>query len=213
VVTPGTVTEEAFLEDRRDTLLAAIHQQGTHFGLAWLELSSGRFSVLEADGDEALRSELERLRPAEVLIAEQSVVPSGTTPHVRERPLWHFDLETATRLLCEQFTTLDLSGFGCAQLERAICAAGCLLYYVRETQKAALPHVRGLRTEQRSDAVLLDAATRLHARGGARPHCHCDGRTRAAALAASPATSTSAHRAALECNRYAADAGAAFLSA
>jgi len=160
VVTPGTVTEEAFLEDRRDTLLAAIHQHGEHFGLAWLELSSGRFSVLEAQGEEALRSELERLRPAEVLTIEQSRLPVGTLTHVRERPAWHFDLEAATRLLCEQFATLDLSGFGCARLERAICAAGCLLHYVRETQKAALPHVRGLRTEQRSDAVLLDAATR-----------------------------------------------------
>jgi DNA mismatch repair protein MutS len=175
VVTPGTVTEEAFLEDRRDTLLAAIHQQGAHFGLAWLELSSGRFSVLEAQGEEALRSELERLRPAEVLIGEQSTLPAGTLGHARERPLWHFDLETATRLLCEQFATLDLSGFGCAQLERAICAAGCLLHYVRETQKAALPHVRGLRTEQRSDAVLLDAATRrnleLEVSLGGRPEC------------------------------------------
>jgi DNA mismatch repair protein MutS len=175
VVTPGTVTEEAFLEDRRDTLLAAIHRDGDSFGLAWLELSSGRFSVLEADSDEALRSELERLRPAELLMAEPAAPPPGVLGQIRERPLWHFDLETATRLLCEQFATLDLSGFGCAHLPRATCAAGCLLQYVRETQKAALPHVRGLRTEQRSDAVLLDAATRrnleLDLSLSGRPEC------------------------------------------
>src|SRR5512138_1507693 len=94
VVTPGTVTDEAFLEERRDTLLAALYRDvgrdGGRFGLAWLELSSGRFSVLEAEGSEALTSEIERLRPAELLVPEQSQQPSsqfgGTTTFVRERP-------------------------------------------------------------------------------------------------------------------------------
>jgi DNA mismatch repair protein MutS len=158
VVTPGTVTDEAFLEERRDTLLASVYRDSARFGLAWLELSSGRFSVLEADGEDALTSELERLRPAEVLIPEQA--KPLTNAFCRERPPWHFDVESCTRLLCEQFATRDLAGFGCAQHSLAIRAAGCLLQYVRDTQKAALPHLRGLRTEERSDAVLLDAATR-----------------------------------------------------
>jgi DNA mismatch repair protein MutS len=159
VVTPGTVTDEAFLEDRRDNLLAALCRDGERFGLAWLELSSGRFGVLEAAGEEALTAEIERLRPAELLIPEQAK-PAGITAFTRERPPWHFDLETCTRLLCEQFATRDLSGFGCAERPIAVRAAGCLLQYVRDTQKAALPHLRGLRTEERSEAVLLDAATR-----------------------------------------------------
>ena len=159
VVTPGTVTDEAFLEDRRDTLLAALCREGDRFGLAWLELSSGRFSVLEAEGSEALTSEIERLRPAELLMPEQAQ-PAGVTTFVRERPPWHFDLQTATRSLCEQFQTRDLTGFGCADRPLAVAAAGCLLQYVRDTQKAALPHLRGLRTEERGEAVLLDAATR-----------------------------------------------------
>src|SRR5262245_15345012 len=163
VVTPGTVTDEAFLEERRDTLLAALYREGgrdgERFGLAWLELSSGRFSVLEAEGDEALSSEIERLRPAELLVPEHSP-PAGLTTFIRERPPWHFDLETATRSLCEQFQTRDLAGFGCADRLLAVAAAGCLLQYVRDTQKAALPHLRGLRTEERGEAVLLDAATR-----------------------------------------------------
>ncbi len=158
VVTPGTVTDEAFLDERRDTLLASVFRDGDRFGLAWLELSSGRFTVLEALGEEALASEIERLRPAEVLIPEQSKPP--ITSFYRERPVWHFDVESCTRLLCEQFATRDLAGFGCAQHFLAIRAAGCLLQYVRDTQKAALPHLRGLRTEERGDAVLLDAATR-----------------------------------------------------
>ena len=158
VVTPGTVTDEAFLDARRDTLLASVYREADKFGLAWLELSSGRFSVLEAIGDEALGSELERLRPAEVLIPEQA--NTLTNIFCRERPVWHFDAESCTRLLCEQFGTRDLAGFGCDRHLLAVRAAGCLLQYVRDTQKAALPHLRGLRTEERGDAVLLDAATR-----------------------------------------------------
>jgi DNA mismatch repair protein MutS len=159
VVTPGTVTDEAFLEERRDQLLAALFRDGERFGLAWLELSSGRFSVLEAEGSEALASEIERLRPAELLVPEHAQ-PAGVATFIRERPPWHFDLQTATRSLCEQFQTRDLAGFGCADRALAIAAAGCLLQYVRDTQKASLPHLRGLRTEERGEAVLLDAATR-----------------------------------------------------
>jgi DNA mismatch repair protein MutS len=159
VVTPGTVTDEAFLEERRDQLLAALFRDGERFGLAWLELSSGRFSVLEAQGSEALASEIERLRPAELLVPEHSQ-PTGGTTFIRERPPWHFDLQTATRSLCEQFQTRDLAGFGCADRALAISAAGCLLQYVRDTQKASLPHLRSLRTEERGDTVQLDAATR-----------------------------------------------------
>ena len=159
VVTPGTVTDDAFLDARKDTLLAALYREGQRFGIAWLELSSGRFSVMEAAGEEALAAEIERLKPAELLVPESSA-RDGITIFVRERPQWHFDLETCTRLLCEQFSTRDLSGFGCAEYFLAIRAAGTLLQYVRDTQKAALPHLRGLRTEERSEAVLLDAATR-----------------------------------------------------
>lgn len=159
IVTPGTVTDDAFLDARRDTLLAALYCEQKRFGLAWLELASGRFCVLEGEDEEALASEIERLRPAELLVSEQSK-PGGITTHVRERPVWHFDLETSTRLLCEQFSTRDLAGFGCTDRPLAIRAAGCLLQYVRDTQKAALPHLRGLRTEERTEAVLLDAATR-----------------------------------------------------
>jgi len=159
VVTPGTVTDDAFLEERRDTLLAALCRDGRRFGFVWLELASGRFCALEAEGEEALAGEIERLRPAEILYAEGSAAPSATT-FVRERPVWHFDLGSSTRLLCEQFGTHDLAGFGCADRPLVVRAAGCLLNYVRDTQKAALPHLRGLRLEERSEAVLLDAATR-----------------------------------------------------
>ncbi len=162
VVTPGTLTDEALLDDRQENLLAAINEGNDGLGLAVLELSSGRFSVLEVPGREALMSELERMRPAEVLIDEDSDLVSHWQQGqaVTRRPPWHFDPDTAKQLLCKQFGTRDLNGFGCAELRLAIGAAGCLLQYVQHTQRAALPHVRGLMTEQREDTVILDAATR-----------------------------------------------------
>jgi DNA mismatch repair protein MutS len=162
VVTPGTVTDDALLEARRDTLLAALASSGGRFGLAWLELASGRFHAVEATGLEALAAELERLRPAELLVAEDApaVVRAGAAGAVRERPPWHFEAGSAERQLCEQFGTRDLAGFGLAHKALAIGAAGCLLNYVRETQKSALPHLRGIRCEERDEALQLDAATR-----------------------------------------------------
>ena len=160
IVTPGTITDAALLDDRRDNLLAAVYREDARFGLAWLELSSGRFCVLEGETHEALLAELERLRPAELLQPEGSSPIAGVQCSVRERAAWHFDSESSTRALCSQFGTRDLSGFGCDATALSVRAAGCLLQYVRDTQKAALPHLRGLRLEERADAVLLDAATR-----------------------------------------------------
>ncbi|HKV96310.1 MAG TPA: DNA mismatch repair protein MutS [Gammaproteobacteria bacterium] len=162
IVTPGTVTDEALLEERRDNLLAALHAQGPHYGLAALDLGSGRFTVLEVDGDDALAAELERLKPAELLFNEDAVLPRAVTerPGARHRPPWHFDAGTATRLLTAQFKTRDLAGFGCEELPVAVAAAGSLLQYVQETQRTNLPHITGLSVERRDEALILDAATR-----------------------------------------------------
>jgi len=162
IVTPGTLTDEALLEERRDNLLLAVREAGDGYGLAWLELSGGRFSVLEVTGAAGLRGELERLSPAEILVTEDSRLPDelGRDRGVTRRPAWHFDTDSARRLLCDQFGTQDLVGFGCADLPLAVGAAGCLLQYVQDTQRSGLPHIRGLATESRDDAVILDAATR-----------------------------------------------------
>ena len=162
VLTPGTVTDDALMEERRDTLLAAVHVNGERYGLAWLELAAGRFTVMELAGTEELAAELERLRPAEILVGEGHPLPytGEAKMHVRVRPPWHFDFESATRQLTEQFGTHDLAGFGCALKPLAIAAAGALLQYVRDTQKSALPHLSGLATEERNDALLMDPATR-----------------------------------------------------
>lgn len=160
IITPGTVTDEALLQERRDNLLCALNQHGDHYGLASLDLSSGRFTVMELEGDEALSSELERLNPAELLISEaqnHKLTQPGCTVTL---PPWQFDTDTATRLLSQQFASRDLAGFGCEAMPIAIAAAGALLQYVQNTQRTALPHIRGLKVEQRSETVVLDAASR-----------------------------------------------------
>ncbi|MET0088208.1 MAG: DNA mismatch repair protein MutS [Sedimenticola sp.] len=162
VVTPGTVTDEALLEERRDNLLAALLELDGHFGLATLDLSGGRFVIQQMASEEALAGELERLRPAELLLPEDYALPA-TAPRqggITHRPTWHFDHDTAERLLTRQFGTRDLGGFGCADQPLAVTAAGCLLQYVEETQRSALPHIRGLSVERREDAIIIDAATR-----------------------------------------------------
>jgi DNA mismatch repair protein MutS len=169
VVTPGTVTDDALLEQRRETLLAAVaraaSKQGTTFGLAWLDLAAGRFSVMEVDSPAALEAELERLKPAELLVPEDQSRELGELVSValgaqRMRPPWHFELSTASRLLTDQLGTLDLRGFGADDLPVGIASAGALLQYVRDTQKTALPHITTLCVEERGDALQLDAATR-----------------------------------------------------
>ena len=165
IVTPGTVTDDALLDERRDNVLASVCGANGRFGLAWLDLSAGRFSVMELKGGAALETELERLRPAELLAPDGWQPPAEAEPRTQDRPWklrapWHFDTGSATRSLCEQFHTRDLAGFGCADKPLGVGAAGALLAYVRETQKAALPHLLSLATEEHDGALIMDPATR-----------------------------------------------------
>jgi DNA mismatch repair protein MutS len=161
IVTPGTVTDEALLDTQECRWLAAV-QLGTPIGLAWLDLASGDFRLLELDDLAALASELERLKPAELLVADAQDLPSWLTERagLRERPPWHFEHTTAHRQLCAQFGTRDLAGFDAEDAPAAVGAAGCLLQYVQDTQRSAVPHLRGLVRERREDTVLMDAVTR-----------------------------------------------------
>jgi DNA mismatch repair protein MutS len=174
VVTPGTATDDSLLDSRAQTLLAAACVAGGRFGLAWLELSSGRFSVLETASGGDWRAELHRLRASELLVPEDAALDLGGLPG-RARPIWHFDPASARRLLTEQFGTRDLRGFGADELGVALGAAGALLQYVQETQKARAGHLRGLRVETIDEALILDPATRRnleieHSLSGSAPH-------------------------------------------
>ena len=162
IVTPGTISDEALLDERRDNLLAAAFSTEDSFGIASLDIGSGRFQVLEVATEEEFASELQRLNPAELLVNDDFAAPDlvDNRRGLRRQPPWEFELETAQRLLNKQFGTKDLSGFGCDQLHTALCAAGCLLQYVQETQRTALPHIRSISHENLDQSVILDAATR-----------------------------------------------------
>ncbi len=162
IVTPGTLTDENLLDEKHDSLLVAAHGVGEHFGIAVLDMGSGRFSVLEVHGQEQLAGELERLQAAELLVPEDSPLLGRFRQRrgTHGRPPWEFDLDTARTLLCDQFSTNDLRGFGCEDQALAIGAAGCLLQYARDTQRGLLPHIRALVPENNDDAVLIDAASR-----------------------------------------------------
>ncbi|HEX6590964.1 MAG TPA: DNA mismatch repair protein MutS, partial [Moraxellaceae bacterium] len=162
IVTPGTVSDEAFLDERQDTLLCAVHQQGETLGIAALDISSGRFSLQEVDSTTTLAAELARLNPAELLVAEDSPLLDLLSDRrgIRKLMAWEFDCEAAERALCQQFQVKDLQGFGCAGLPAGISAAGALLGYAKETQRTALPHLRGLRVESMEHVLQLDPATR-----------------------------------------------------
>jgi DNA mismatch repair protein MutS len=162
VLTPGTLTDEALLDDRSDSLLAAINNRDNQFGIATLDMSSGRFQLLQLDSEDELHSELQRLNPVEVLINEDlsALDLLDTLPGLRRRPPWEFEIDSAERLLNKQFGTKDLSGFGCDHLPIGISAAGCLLQYAIDTQRNNLPHIRSISAENREDSVAMDAASR-----------------------------------------------------
>ena len=159
IITPGTLTDEALLEERQESLLAAVHAQDDLIGIATLDLASGRFALIEVQGLALFHSEMERLRPAELLISEDSHLKLPKLPK-RRQPSWYFEVDTAKRLLTQQFGTRDLSGFGCEHLTVALSAAGCLLHYARETQRTQLPHLQSLYWERREDSIFMDAASR-----------------------------------------------------
>ncbi|WP_445375596.1 DNA mismatch repair protein MutS [Photorhabdus tasmaniensis] len=162
IVTPGTVTDEALLQERQDNLLAAIWHDNQGFGYATLDLTSGRFQISETAEQETMSAELQRSRPVELLYPESFEYMALIENYhgLRRRPLWEFELDTAKQQLNLQFGTRDLVGFGVEKATLALRAAGCLLQYVKDTQRTALPHIRGITVERQQDTVIMDAATR-----------------------------------------------------
>nr|WP_310053858.1 DNA mismatch repair protein MutS [Lysobacter niabensis] len=164
IVTPGTVTDEALLNERRDTLLLAIARGKNGYGVAWADLAAGRLLVNEVGTEDALEAELARLEPAETLIADEDGWPAfaATRNGVRRRAPWLFDADSGRRQLLRFFGLHDLSGFGIDDKPLAVAAAAALLGYVEETQKQRLPHLTSIAVESGDGAIAMNAATRRH---------------------------------------------------
>ncbi|OUL94169.1 DNA mismatch repair protein MutS [Paraburkholderia hospita] len=172
VVTPGTLTDAALLSDKNDTYLLAVcaghNRRGvvTTIGLAWLNLASGALRLAEVAPDQVATA-LERIRPAEILVADAPssndsnawTVPTGFGATTRV-PVWHFDVASGTQRLCDQLEVASLDGFGAHSLSSACGAAGALLLYAAATQGQQLRHVRSLKVEYESEYIGLDPSTR-----------------------------------------------------
>ena len=167
VVTPGTLTEETLLDEREPNYLAAVLPDGERTGLAWVELSTGKFhcEMLSMGG---ACDELARLRPAECLLPEDVIelqssdvrrIKGATSAPLVKRPGYVFDATDAERRLKEHFEVATLDGFGVGDIPSGVAAAGAVLQYLEETQRTALGHITRLRPVRRARYLYLDEAT------------------------------------------------------
>src|SRR5690606_28475819 len=161
ILTPGTVTEEALLDARQDNLLAAVYAQKKQFALAYLSMGSGDFYVQRITDEVTLLSQLDRLKPSELLVPENSDLRTFLANHkIQTRPPWDFDAESALHLLTSLYKVHDLSGFDITNEDLVLPAAGALLQYIEHTQKVDLQHLKPVRVEQLDDYLHLDAQSR-----------------------------------------------------
>ncbi|MFO0429623.1 MAG: DNA mismatch repair protein MutS [Planctomyces sp.] len=167
VVTPGTLTDDQLLDPRQSNFIACVAPSRKSIGLAWLELSTGRFLVSEIEPAQ-LQDEIARIKPAECLIPENvvqdqslSILRAGSGgPLLTARPAWCFAKDETRRLLREHFQTTTLEGFDLTDESPAVTAAGALLEYVRDTQRTSLPHIERLEVWRHSRHMMIDEATR-----------------------------------------------------
>ncbi len=166
VVTPGTLTDDALLDPRSANYLAAVVESKGKLGLAWVELSTGKFEMAECLRHELL-DELTRLEPAEILVSETALdapwlrtLRGMTRAAITTRPSWDFVLEQSRGVLCDQFGVKTLTGFGVEDDAIEVAAAGALVAYLRETQKSAVGHIARLAPYRRAKTMALDSMTR-----------------------------------------------------
>ena len=159
IVTPGTLTDAALIDDKQDIWLLAVTTQRNTAGIARLNLASGEFILIEVPSDQ-IPATLERIRPAEILYPESWTPNFGGNAACTRQPDWYFDFDSAKRLLCDQFEVASLAGFGAEGLKPAVAAAGALLQYAQATQAGKLHHLRGLTVEIEGAYLGLDLATR-----------------------------------------------------
>ncbi|MGC9386436.1 MAG: DNA mismatch repair protein MutS [Hydrogenovibrio sp.] len=166
IVTPGTLVEDALLEEKSENLLAAIVKVDGGYGLAYLDVASGRFEATPLDDAAQLAAEVERLKPAEIILPDDPQLKQSLPEAIQKRPglvnypAWHFDVDAARKRLTDHFGTQDLVAFGCEQSPTVIAASGTILHYARAMLQSDLGHVYSLQTYRTDDALALDAVSR-----------------------------------------------------
>ncbi len=166
IVTPGTLVDEGLLDPRKCNFLASVWPDKQGLGLAWLELSTGRFVAAQIE-PQSLADELARIEPAECLVPDQALPPAIVAALAERegmltssRPAWSFARADCRRLLLTHFGTATFDGFDLDENSPGVTAAGALLQYVQETQKSALGHIVRLEPYRRGSSLLIDEATR-----------------------------------------------------
>lgn len=159
IITPGTLTDSALLDEKKQSLLLSLTAEKQTIGMAWLNLASGELRLIEIN-QEQLQTELQRINPAEILTPDEFALTELASTTTKRLPTWHFAADRAQQKLCQQLQTADLKSFGCEDMRVAIGAAGALLEYARTTQGGTINHITDLVIERSSDFVLLDTNTR-----------------------------------------------------
>ncbi|WKZ38700.1 MAG: DNA mismatch repair protein MutS [Anaerolineales bacterium] len=159
VVTPGTVTEPGLLPGDANNYLASLFLDGQTASVSYTDVTTGEFAVTELPL-EALRAELTRLHPAEILYPDSQTLPDGISGHVTALPSWKFEAGKCNDTLLTQFNASTLDGFGLKANSLSVRAAGAIVQYLKETQPDALHLLNSLRSYSLNEFMTLDASTR-----------------------------------------------------
>ena len=158
VITPGTLTDENLLDERSESLLCAFAKLNDTWTLATLDVASGRFSAREMPNAESVQSEIDRIKPAEILHSDvANYVNEFQFKHAQEVPGWYFNFDRAKSLLEKQFQVKNLTAFECEQHPEASATAGALLQYAIDVWGKELTHIHGLKIERSDEFVQIDS--------------------------------------------------------
>jgi DNA mismatch repair protein MutS len=162
IISAGTVSDLDLLEAKRANYLGAVYADGGIFGFAYTDLTTGEFRLIELQDRQFLLDELARVSPSELLISSEQKDQLGEIDHALEYDSYAFLPEQAIFTLCEHFKTKSLDGFGCAEMSRAVAAAGAIVHYLKHQLRRNVDHLTSLRCDAPADYVMLDAATQMN---------------------------------------------------
>jgi len=162
IISAGTVSDLDLLQAKRANYLGAVFGDGTVFGFAYADLSTGEFRVAQLENRQSLFDELARIAPSELLVSDEQIQQFTDIAGALGYDSYAFLAEQAAFTLCEHFKVKSLDGFGCARMPQAIAAAGAIVHYLKHQLRRNIDHLTSLRCDAPTDHVLLDAATQTN---------------------------------------------------